>query len=764
MNFIRRMARKSVAYTPNEHVDFTGRMARKSIAYTPADKKNIAHADMPTDRDVDVILSALVLDLARMEQCKNSPVKSLKTEQDVLVQLEALRDAMEALLTDPDRTRVLGIFGGDCKRLARVKALCECISEERPKYANERRLQSCLNTCTTIEAIIKQKGWTTGRLRRAVADERRQLRANDDGAHDACIDHTADASVAEAEAHTLECMGETAAAIQKYEECKRSLDAAAKAAPKDTEDGECLDNHRQDIQTRIRYLKDAERLHPHAPLAVDISEHVRPVDLPMHRNMKLNHKLMCAIGVRAVSRIAQSRAICEKHLEAVDVQVAEKAARLAEKAATKPPPPVDSGAEIVKPGTEEEGDARSRMSRMLIAELRSGRLSSAMERARPESQYAERAAAAATLAAMLPSGSRGSAGGQKRGDEHHHFRACLQACGAVEKVLHDLGLEQHLESATQQERQALQDPHVHESLQHVRLASDMQREAERLAREGDIDRAMEAYTECKRLVNAAATVAKAEHLFRLAARRASARRSIASVSSKEPGGAVAAGGMAVSEKDVTVLEDFERRLDSRMAALSNPSSNAAGAADVRAIGNDGSEDDSAHLIDPERLEMSSESHRQRVVCAMAALGAAGGLIVLGPVGITAGVTAAILGGAGLGLTAGVVPEDSTIYKFGDTIGAEAEKVEVAMHSRRHNTTQEGVIDIADFLDCGTKPVAAPTISLEGATAAAQSASPSSGATAASALHAKRIAAHEHPQGVKGAAADMSGGIWAFFSR
>eukprot|EP00930_Biecheleria_cincta_P033962 TRINITY_DN23501_c0_g1_i2.p1 TRINITY_DN23501_c0_g1~~TRINITY_DN23501_c0_g1_i2.p1 ORF type:complete len:477 (-),score=104.91 TRINITY_DN23501_c0_g1_i2:88-1518(-) len=412
---------------------------------------------------IDEILKRLVLALTKIESSQKSAVRLPKAEIDFLGQLELARNHLLDTLHKHDRSVLLAVYGGDCSRIARIRALCEAVNFSQMN-AGDQRLSTCLSACSSVEQVIVDKGF--GRqLQEAQQNEKETIEAEDDGSYDECIKHVAAASVAESEALVLEQVENSAAALVKYQACQASLEAAIAAAPKDSADYLKLKVHCDEVKAKVCHLRSLEE---GSGDPGDTEIRIVPVDLGMQRNKARGKKLMGAIISIARLRLANSREImnsalghAKKHSEAKKKLVACIAA---------------------------------------IARLR-------LVRGRAMSQ-------------MEPTMSEGE---PKNSDESlDNLNTCMKACETLERDMEEFGLDLALcepesheaEVVDNMARQLGGDSASY--MQPVADAMAAEAHAVELAREGRTMDALQKYTECKRSLATAVVVLRAAAKFKAA--------------------------------------------------------------------------------------------------------------------------------------------------------------------------------------------------------------------------------------------------------
>eukprot|EP00928_Gymnodinium_smaydae_P061907 TRINITY_DN45878_c0_g1_i1.p1 TRINITY_DN45878_c0_g1~~TRINITY_DN45878_c0_g1_i1.p1 ORF type:complete len:902 (+),score=62.97 TRINITY_DN45878_c0_g1_i1:131-2707(+) len=116
----------------------------------------------------------------QVDLSQGSLVQLAKTEYTLLVHLERARDFMLNILSHPTQGRVVlsEIFGGDCIRIARLRA----ILDERtwsPRHAQDQRIQSTRRALESVEKVLADLG-QGAQMRAALTAEKEQLHMQTD--------------------------------------------------------------------------------------------------------------------------------------------------------------------------------------------------------------------------------------------------------------------------------------------------------------------------------------------------------------------------------------------------------------------------------------------------------------------------------------------------------------------------------------------------------------------------------------------------------
>ncbi|CAE7356869.1 unnamed protein product [Symbiodinium sp. CCMP2592] len=126
---------------------------------------------------MDHILQMMEVAWRQVNTARGSTVKLANPEHNLLVSLECARDFMLGLLTEPDpgRQRLGEIFGGDCSRIARVRAILDGATLSH-RNCTDDRISSCMSAVKSVEAVLKKDCGVGRRLSEAQRKELTRLR------------------------------------------------------------------------------------------------------------------------------------------------------------------------------------------------------------------------------------------------------------------------------------------------------------------------------------------------------------------------------------------------------------------------------------------------------------------------------------------------------------------------------------------------------------------------------------------------------------
>jgi len=121
---------------------------------------------MSTDAGVDGLVDSLEAALRRVEVAECSSVRLTASEVELHECFQRIRDLMLEVLRDSsDRARLLHVFGGDCFRIGRIRAVLDKAKSVLSSKADgdEGAIQDtlasvCLETCLSIEEVLRDLG------------------------------------------------------------------------------------------------------------------------------------------------------------------------------------------------------------------------------------------------------------------------------------------------------------------------------------------------------------------------------------------------------------------------------------------------------------------------------------------------------------------------------------------------------------------------------------------------------------------------------
>lgn len=120
---------------------------------------------------MDNILNMMQVAWPQINAARGSTVKLANPEHNLLVSLESARDFMLGMLREPDpgRRHLEEVFGGDCSRIAQVRAILDA-AKLSTRIICDNRVISCMNAVKSVESVLKKDCGAAVRL--SVAQEK----------------------------------------------------------------------------------------------------------------------------------------------------------------------------------------------------------------------------------------------------------------------------------------------------------------------------------------------------------------------------------------------------------------------------------------------------------------------------------------------------------------------------------------------------------------------------------------------------------------
>lgn len=106
---------------------------------------------------MDNILNMMQVAWRQINAARGSTVKLANPEHNLLVSLESARDFMLGMLREPDpgRRHLEEVFGGDCSRIAQVRAILDA-AKLSTRIICDNRVISCMNAVKSVESVLKK--------------------------------------------------------------------------------------------------------------------------------------------------------------------------------------------------------------------------------------------------------------------------------------------------------------------------------------------------------------------------------------------------------------------------------------------------------------------------------------------------------------------------------------------------------------------------------------------------------------------------------
>jgi len=120
------------------------------------------------------VLDKLEIALQKVDLASGSMVKRVKAELDLLGHLEVARDSASSVVKSGDRTLLRDLFGGDCSRIARLRAALDAVRLSEMN-ARDQRLPSCEKVCLVVEKMVREDLDLAAKLAEAEASCHKEL-------------------------------------------------------------------------------------------------------------------------------------------------------------------------------------------------------------------------------------------------------------------------------------------------------------------------------------------------------------------------------------------------------------------------------------------------------------------------------------------------------------------------------------------------------------------------------------------------------------
>lgn len=130
--------------------------------------------DVPrTPEGADQILERVSRSLDAVYGAQGTKVQLTAAQQDLLLHLELVCKLADDILRNPEPGRPVlkSIFGGDCSRIALIRATIGEIQGTMPNASDEERLRACLEICDAVEKILQDLGYGEALKRAKQAQE-----------------------------------------------------------------------------------------------------------------------------------------------------------------------------------------------------------------------------------------------------------------------------------------------------------------------------------------------------------------------------------------------------------------------------------------------------------------------------------------------------------------------------------------------------------------------------------------------------------------
>lgn len=131
--------------------------------------------------EIDGIVAKMEDAVSQVDAAQGGLVQLPRAELELLTQVEAARNFMMQVLQseNQDRKNLSLIFGGDCVRISRVRAVLESAELQTACTERDLRIRSCLSACESVEKVLGDLGLGFAlRLAQAMEKDRMANRAS----------------------------------------------------------------------------------------------------------------------------------------------------------------------------------------------------------------------------------------------------------------------------------------------------------------------------------------------------------------------------------------------------------------------------------------------------------------------------------------------------------------------------------------------------------------------------------------------------------
>lgn len=178
----------------------------------------------PSPDAYDALIARMENLLRQVDASQGSVVKLSKVELDFLAEVEAARNFMEGALHIQDNRYLLEhIFGGDCIRISRTRAVLEA-AKLSDGNAQDQRLPTCISSCESVEKVLQDLGLGFC-LRQSLEQQRYRLQ------HRGSEEIGLPGIEGELNTTVIDLLGERASLMQRIIEEPKSPSTAEKAEP-----------------------------------------------------------------------------------------------------------------------------------------------------------------------------------------------------------------------------------------------------------------------------------------------------------------------------------------------------------------------------------------------------------------------------------------------------------------------------------------------------------------------------------------------------
>lgn len=239
--------------------------------------------------------------VAHLEKVKGNAVKTPSAELNLAEYFDSACVWLDQLLQKKDKRQLRSVFeGSNMKVLAHLESLCERVEL---KVSSDKRRLDLMERCRTVEEVLADMGYAAELRQAKIAEEQGFLEDGEEeeqSTAEEVVPHLTDAAFLGAQAIAQEHVGDFQGAVEAYDKATKSLRAAiavgravvkfkASVGGESGIENDVAQLQRLEDQTNHR-IEHLQSLDPGSQ-PVPIEEHIQPVELSMHMNVRTQQKM-----------------------------------------------------------------------------------------------------------------------------------------------------------------------------------------------------------------------------------------------------------------------------------------------------------------------------------------------------------------------------------------------------------------------------------------------------------------------------------------
>lgn len=274
----------------------------ESVTATPSIPRRSSQQVFPHNK---VGLAQMVVKIewgvAHLEKVKGNAVKTPSAELNLAEYFDSACVWLDQLLQKKDKRQLRSVFeGSNMKVLAHLESLCERVEL---KVSSDKRRLDLMERCRTVEEVLADMGYAAELRQAKIAEEQGFLEDGEEeeqSTAEEVVPHLTDAAFLGAQAIAQEHVGDFQGAVEAYDKATKSLRAAiavgravvkfkASVGGESGIENDVAQLQRLEDQTNHR-IEHLQSLDPGSQ-PVPIEEHIQPVELSMHMNVRTQQKM-----------------------------------------------------------------------------------------------------------------------------------------------------------------------------------------------------------------------------------------------------------------------------------------------------------------------------------------------------------------------------------------------------------------------------------------------------------------------------------------